>query len=354
MRKSWVAVAAGVAVVGLAAVGFVLLQPAPAPEAAQPPPRSTAEIVRGTLSEQTLAQGTLDHTGERTVSGGEGTLTAVAPAGSTIALGGQLFAVDNVPVVMMTGGLPQWRAFELGMTNGPDVRQLEASLAALGYFWAEPDDVFDDNTRVGIRLWQDGTGRKITGQIGLGEIHFSPGPLRVAATELATGAATAPGTAILRVTDLGKSVTVNLKIAQQQLAAVGAAVEVELPGGAKTPGTVTAIDPPRDPEKGSSADGEPTPVVPVTVALDNPDDAAELDRATVRVSFTSETREDVLSVPVGALIALPGGGYGLEVVSAGNRETKQVPVETGLFAGGLVEVSGTGIDAGTVVVVAES
>ncbi|GAA1327176.1 peptidoglycan-binding protein [Leucobacter albus] len=354
MRKLWIGVAACVAVAGLAATGFVLLQPPPSPEAAKAPPRSTAEVVRGDLSEQTLVQGTLGYTGERAISGAAGTLTGVAPPGSELTVGGELFAIDNVPVVLFTGALPQWRAFELGMERGPDVQQLEASLAALGYFWAEPDEVFDANTRVGIRLWQEGTGRDITGTIGMGEIHFAPGPLRIAAAKLEPGAQTTPGSEIVRVTDLGKRVEVNLKLAQQKLAVVGAAVEIELPGGAKTTGKITAVDPPREPEQSGQGGGETAPIVPVTVLLDNADDAKSIDRATVRVSFTSETREDVLSVPVGALLALPEGGYGVDVVTPGARGTKRVAVETGLFAGGLVEITGAGIEAGTKVVVAES
>jgi hypothetical protein len=55
----------------------------------------------------------------------------------------------------------------------------------------------------------------------------------------------------------------------------------------------------------------------------------------------------VLAVPVTALVALQGGGYGLEL--AGNRRI--VPVEAGLFADGYVEVSGSAIREGTRVVV---
>lgn len=357
MRKIWVGVAAAIAVAGLATTGVLIARPALAPEHPPQPERATAEVVRGDLSEQTLVQGNLGYVGERSISGGAGTLTALASAGSTVTAGGELFAIDNVPVILMTGALPQWRAFTLGMTNGPDVQQLEASLAELGFFWADADEVFDENTRVGIRLWQEANGRDKTGEIGLGEIHFAPGPLRIASEKLAVGAATAPGTEILGVTELGKRVTVNLKLAQQKLAVVGAAVEIELPGGAKTTGTITAVDPPREPEKTDPSGGESAPVVPVTITLDTPDDAGSIDRATVRVSFTSETREDVLSVPVGALLALPGGGTGVEVVTpgkAGADQTQQVAVETGLFAGGMVEISGTGIDAGTTVVVAAS
>ena len=72
-----------------------------------------------------------------------------------------------------------------------------------------------------------------------------------------------------------------------------------------------------------------------------------LDQATVDVAFTVAEREDVLAVPVAALLALAEGGYGLEVVDG--RTTRIVAVQTGLFAGGKVEVSGGGITEGTVV-----
>jgi multidrug efflux system membrane fusion protein len=55
-------------------------------------------------------------------------------------------------------------------------------------------------------------------------------------------------------------------------------------------------------------------------------------------------------VPVNALVARRGGGYGVEL-AAGRRI---VPVRTGLFAGGYVEVSGSGIRAGTRVVVPDA
>jgi multidrug efflux system membrane fusion protein len=58
----------------------------------------------------------------------------------------------------------------------------------------------------------------------------------------------------------------------------------------------------------------------------------------------------VLAVPVGALLALAEGGYGLEVVRGGTSAV--VAVDTGMFADGKVEVSGGGIAEGTVVGVA--
>ena len=60
----------------------------------------------------------------------------------------------------------------------------------------------------------------------------------------------------------------------------------------------------------------------------------------------------VLAVPVSALLALAGGGYGLEVVEPSGAH-RLVGVHTGVFAGSQVQVSGPQIAAGTIVVVAQ-
>jgi hypothetical protein len=58
--------------------------------------------------------------------------------------------------------------------------------------------------------------------------------------------------------------------------------------------------------------------------------------------------KDVLVVPVGALLALAEGGYGVEIEQNGQRHL--VAVKTGLFSNGQVEVSGPGLAAGAKVV----
>jgi len=72
----------------------------------------------------------------------------------------------------------------------------------------------------------------------------------------------------------------------------------------------------------------------------------------VQVSLTTQSATGVLAVPVSALLALQGGGYGLEVVRP-NGAHRLVGVRTGIFAGSMVQVSGAGITAGTRVVVAQ-
>jgi multidrug efflux pump subunit AcrA (membrane-fusion protein) len=88
-------------------------------------------------------------------------------------------------------------------------------------------------------------------------------------------------------------------------------------------------------------------MIEAVVSLSDPKAAAGLDAAVVTVVFSAAQRKDVLTVPVAALVALAEGGYGVEVITGGT--SKFVKVETGLFAGGRVEVTGAGLAEGTVV-----
>jgi hypothetical protein len=65
----------------------------------------------------------------------------------------------------------------------------------------------------------------------------------------------------------------------------------------------------------------------------------------VEIKVKGETREDVLAVPVTALLALREGGYALQL-----PDNRLLPVETGLFAMGMVEITGAGLAEGMAVV----
>jgi hypothetical protein len=99
-------------------------------------------------------------------------------------------------------------------------------------------------------------------------------------------------------------------------------------------------------QEGSAEQGEEAPksTIDVEITLDDPEKAGQLDEAPVSVEMTGEKRENVLSVPVEALLALREGGYGLELVQGDG--SRVVAVEIGLFAGGRVEVSGQGVTEG--------
>jgi hypothetical protein len=88
------------------------------------------------------------------------------------------------------------------------------------------------------------------------------------------------------------------------------------------------------------------------VTPDDPEATGASDGEPVQVSLTVQSVQHVLAVPVAALLALAGGGYGLEVVEPSGHHVL-VPVRTGVFAGGEVEVNGAGIAAGARVAVAQ-
>ena len=96
---------------------------------------------------------------------------------------------------------------------------------------------------------------------------------------------------------------------------VGAAVDVEMPDGSTSAGTVVDID-----SVAQTLEGATEPTVEVTVELAEDATAGNLDGAEVTVSVVRQTRPDVLSVPVDALLALREGGYALELVDDGWRQ----------------------------------
>jgi hypothetical protein len=102
----------------------------------------------------------------------------------------------------------------------------------------------------------------------------------------------------------------------------------------------------------SSTGSNSSPTVTVTIALDSTPAGATFDQAPVNVNITTQTVDNVLAVPVNALLALQGGGYGVDVVTG--KTSHLAEVTTGLTANTLIQVSGSGLSAGTLVEVPSS
>jgi hypothetical protein len=81
----------------------------------------------------------------------------------------------------------------------------------------------------------------------------------------------------------------------------------------------------------------------VTITLSGHQTGAGLDQAAVSVNFAQARADNVLSVPVTALLATAGGGYAVQEAAAPHT---LIPVTTGLFAAGYVQISGPGIYQG--------
>lgn len=303
-------------------------------------------VDRRDLIDTTTAPGTLDFGDRRTLAGTlAGTITGLPGLGEVIDRGGVLYRVDDTPVVLLLGSLPIWRGFDVSMKPGADVLQLEENLSALGYFAGEPDTRFDWVTREAVRDFQEAYGMPRTGALEHGRIVFEPSARRIGELKTVLGG---PATGEVFVhTGTERVVSVQLPVAEQRLAIVDAPVTLRLPGGADAGGKVMTVGAPTEITSGSDT----KLVVPVQIRLDDPAAAGELQRITVSVDFQSAVYEDVLAVPLTALIALPGGGLGVERRTADGLE--RVPVETGAFVRGFVEIVGGDLDAGDDVVVPE-
>jgi hypothetical protein len=231
-------------------------------------------------------------------------------------------------------------------TSGADVLQLERGLKALGYLGSstKPDRYFGEKTVKSVKEWQKDLDVRRDGVVDLGEVTFTEGPVRIAGLAVDLGGSLRPGSAVARTTSSTRVVTLELEADRQDLVATGDAVGVELPDGTVTSGRVAEI--------ATVAEADPDggdPTVDVTIALDMPEATGSLDGAPVTVGITRDTRTEVLTVPVDALLALQEGGYAVEVVED-DGSTRLVGVDLGLFADGRVQVEGAVTEADRVVV----
>ncbi|MBV1852088.1 peptidoglycan-binding protein [Catellatospora tritici] len=313
------------------------------PAAATGPAR-TAPVTRQTLADVEQKSGTLGYgTAVSVRARAAGTVTWLPAEGAVVSRGKPLYRLDNAQVVLLYGGLPAYRVMRGGV-DGPDVKQLEQNLYALGYRGFTVDDEFTGDTASAVRDWQEDLGLPETGVVDPGRVVFAPGPVRVDALSAEVGDLVQPGSPVLTRTGTDRAVTVPLDLDDERLAEPNTAVTVELPDGKSVAGKVGKVQTVITP----GSNGTPaTTTLEVTVTLAQTEAGKGFRQATVDVGFTAETRADVLTVPVAALLALSEGGYGVELVSGG--ATSIVAVETGLFAAGRVEVSGAGLTEGALV-----
>ena len=141
-----------------------------APASGIPAGDTTATVERRTLTESSTVDGTLGYGDTLELYDRlTGTYTWLPSVGATIARGGTLFRVDNLPVVLMYGSVPAYRTLEKGVSDGPDVVQLNRNLIALGYdpYGAIADiEAFSEATEAAVRRWQKAEGLSQTGERG--------------------------------------------------------------------------------------------------------------------------------------------------------------------------------------------
>jgi peptidoglycan hydrolase-like protein with peptidoglycan-binding domain len=338
-------VAAGAIVAG---AGTVAATRGGADDPPAPKSSETAGVKRQTLTSAETRDGTTGYADETTLrSAAQGIVTGLTKSGATVRRGHILYRVNQQPTVLMYGRIPAYRAMSSG-AEGADVRQLERNLDALGYTGFTVDDTYTSGTAAAVRDWQENLGVDETGVVDLGAVDFQPGRLRMGASVVQIGDSVQPGADIADVSGSSEAVTVSLEEVDRDLAKVGDRATVDL-GGDALKGKVTDVDA----IPGTDQEGEATTTYDVTIRLGKArtKKLASLPvGASVDVGFDAETAEDVLTVPVKALLALAEGGHGVEILTSGSSQI--VAVDTGLFADGWVEVSSEQLAEGDKVVVA--
>jgi peptidoglycan hydrolase-like protein with peptidoglycan-binding domain len=350
VRRWLLAGAAGAVLLALAGGALLLDDGDQATAAADAAAPSSATVERRDLVERETLDGTLGYGDERLVAAAAaGTVTAARSAGAIVRRGQMLVEVDGAPVRLLYGTTPLWRRLAEGVADGRDVRQLEHNLRALGYDPGTVDASFTSETATALRAWEDDGGAGAEGALGPGDAVFLPGPRRIAAVSAPTGTSVQPGAALLETTGTEAAVSVEIDARDQELVRRGQRVGVRLPSGRRVAGTVeeiasvavAALD-----AQGQAGD----PTIAVTIGLRDTRARDGLDGAPVDVDIETGRAAGVLAVPVEALLALAGGGFAVETTGAG---AALLPVQTGAFADGWVEIRGQGIRAGLVVVVPE-
>jgi hypothetical protein len=351
-------------------------------------------VQRRDLVETDTESGTLSYANPQTVYNRlSGTITWLASIGQLIKPGEALFRVDGRPVILMNGTMPAYRDLAPGDSDGQDILQLNRNLVDLGF---NPDgivvdDVWQAATTAGVDELQAALGETETGKLTLGQAVFLPGDQLVSTVDATlgggssgsgpsspstsnsprssntprssnsgspsngSGGGTSP-TPILQTTSTQRVVTVDLDPSKQSEAKIGKRVTVVLPGGDTVNGKITAVSPVAQQANGNSANngsggqgngnngsGGSGSTIPVTITLSGHRTGAGLDHAAVSVNFAQAVANHVLSVPVTALLATGGGSYAVQEAGAPHN---LIPVTTGLFAAGYVQISGAGIYPG--------
>lgn len=319
------------------------------------------------------------------------TYTALPGVGDVIKEDQSVYSVSDQPVPLLYGSVAAYRAFYVGMSDGEDVGELSADLIALGYgAGLAQSNHYSSATAAAVERWQRVLGLPATGEVLLGAVVFEPGPIRVTSVTPSVGSSVGGGGGaaagggggdgggtVLTATSTTPIVTVELDVSQEYLVKPGDAVTVVLPDGTssvgghiESVGNVATCPGGGDTGSGTGAQsgstsaststcsssgsgGNSGPTVPVTVTLDSTPESATLDQAPVNVDITTQRADDVLAVPVNALLALQGGGYGVQVVT-GSNTSHLVAVTAGLYANNMVQVSGSGIRSGMRVAVPSS
>lgn len=318
-------------------------------------PVGITHVRLGSLSAQVTGVGSLGYAAQpdgspyAVVNRAGGTISSLPVIGQVIEQGQALYEVSYSPVVLLNGATPASRSLSV-TARGPDVRELNADLVAMGYAIRSAvnpsSDYFGPATASALARLQGAVGLNRTGTLPLGQAVFLPAPLRIAQVNVALGVNADAAATVLHGTSTVRLVQVNIDATQQSSLKAGDPVLITLPNYQDTTGVVASVG------TVASSSSSSSPTIPVYITLQHPQDAGSLDQAPVRVQISTSGVNNALIVPVTALVPQNGGGYAVETVDAHGIH-HLVPVTLGLFddADGMLQVIGRQLSPGQAIVV---
>ena len=247
---------------------------------------------------------------------------------NSIEYGGVLVELSGRPVFMLRGELPAYRSLGLGAT-GPDVTQLNAALAELGFDTHGRE--FTSVTAAAVSsLFRDAGYELAPGDLGdlagsvvlrAEEVMFVTGSALRITSEAERGQWVEPGDVVTTVGSGGIAAVFDLSPAQFAVIDVPALVDVDVSGMTES---VTAD---LSPGAGDSDGG----LLVAEISAQHEVGVAVLGTMTFASTYTP-----VMAVPLSALGRGPAGRT--VVLKETPEGTEEVGVEVGLSAGGWVEV----------------
>lgn len=246
-------------------------------------------------------------------------VTAVAPAGARVRTGTTLARVAGAPVVAVVTRAVLYRDLVVG-DRGPDVDGVEQALASAGLV-TRADDVLDASAVAAWRSRFDPSGP--TDRISYDRIVAVPQRAQVTSVSVAVGQRIRPGLTLLEVGR--RSATFRCDVGQGTAELRPGRATLRVAGKAAAVGSVVV-------------DGGHEGWVDVTPR-------GVVDGSEGRLAIeSSASRGVVLAAPLGALRVAADGETSVVVVDGSSL--REVPVETGVTAQGLIEVAGDGLVAG--------
>jgi hypothetical protein len=283
-----------------------------------------------------------------------GVVTNLPKSGSVISRGQVLYELNNEPVVLMYGQIPEWRSLQLGSRPGADVSELEANLTAIGYNLPQ-DGAYSYSVARAVSKFFGSLGMDDpTGKVDLGRILYLSGPVRVQGIVANLGSSVSQGTQVLSLATTSRQVMVDIP------SSVGAAVAIGQPARVNTGGVATAlagvvVDVQSATDSASSSSQSRSSTVQngqrAAINLSGPNEDLPPGDVPVQVEITTQVTKAALVVPVTAVIALSEGGYALNA-DDGKGHYHLVSVTLGAYddVDALIQVNGPAVSPGLQVV----